>query len=586
MRSSARWALAPRSWRPGQRITAAPCRQTSGGRRRCRLESLIHTINTQRRRSSSMQVMRTFTTLRPRTATRQHGSSSRKVAISSASRQNSSLPQRISSSGSIRRSPAAAARHGHRRRRAAWPDSSRESNKRRPPQTGEIAVLLSCCMPCGALVPQKTQGCWVGTGWLSECSGLLSQSSSYFVRVLLQGAGQLARRFAGAEGAGAGHQHSFTNIRSSPLQELTTRRVLDSSLVDLQALMAQAQAMVDLAEQFRLQLARAPPESAGQEVRARRVFWRQIPARAAVLGISLSAGSVFDINCDISRHPRLQPLQAPCLLRAVHTPHHQCLARVTNCSLKMLFLVLRQVMSTDLSEDLVSMGIAAPVTKETAGRKYHKELSRQVRSVFSRIFHAIGSEALPPQAEGCRAHLSSLACAPAAGCQEDRISGRESVILLRTQIKAKWEAQHMLQMAVCTCAAGRLPAGAAGARWRHDDAARHILLVQPRARHRACLTRRPASGAAIRYLSETQETCWYNCWLCALAAAWTCSMAERELLKPTWSPILLRDEPIELFLWKGAQRASLLRQLFTWSGLWRRAGGEAPGQGRRARGAA
>lgn len=48
--------------------------------------------------------------------------------------------------------------------------------------------------------------------------------------------------------------------------------MLDSSLVDLQALMAQAQAMVDLAEQFRLQLARAPPESAGQEVRARRVF--------------------------------------------------------------------------------------------------------------------------------------------------------------------------------------------------------------------------------------------------------------------------------------------------------------------------
>lgn len=205
MRSSARWPLAPRSCRPGQRITAAPCRRTSGGRHRCRLESLIHTIKTQRRRSSSMQVMRTFATLRPRTATRQHGSSSRKVAISSASRQNSSLPQRISSSGSIRRSPAAAAWRGHRRRRAAWLDSSRESNKRRPPQTGEIAVLLSCCMPCGALVPQKTQGCWVGTGWLAECSGLLSEPSSYFVRVLLQGAGQLARRSAGAEGAGAGH---------------------------------------------------------------------------------------------------------------------------------------------------------------------------------------------------------------------------------------------------------------------------------------------------------------------------------------------------------------------------------------------
>lgn len=37
-------------------------------------------------------------------------------------------------------------------------------------------------------------------------------------------------------------------------------------------------------------------------------------------------------------------------------------------------------MAIDLLDDLVSMGIAAPVTKETAGRKYHKELARQVRA--------------------------------------------------------------------------------------------------------------------------------------------------------------------------------------------------------------
>ena len=36
-------------------------------------------------------------------------------------------------------------------------------------------------------------------------------------------------------------------------------------------------------------------------------------------------------------------------------------------------------MTTDLSDDLVSMGIAAPVTKETAGKKYYQQLARQVR---------------------------------------------------------------------------------------------------------------------------------------------------------------------------------------------------------------
>jgi hypothetical protein len=43
-------------------------------------------------------------------------------------------------------------------------------------------------------------------------------------------------------------------------------RVLDTALHDLQALMAQAQAMVDLAEQFRLQLARQPLEPGSEEV--------------------------------------------------------------------------------------------------------------------------------------------------------------------------------------------------------------------------------------------------------------------------------------------------------------------------------
>jgi EAP30/Vps36 family len=44
-----------------------------------------------------------------------------------------------------------------------------------------------------------------------------------------------------------------------------------------------------------------------------------------------------------------------------------------------------QTMAVDLTDDLVSMGIATPVTKETAGRKYHKELARQVTPVSNTL---------------------------------------------------------------------------------------------------------------------------------------------------------------------------------------------------------
>jgi EAP30/Vps36 family len=52
-------------------------------------------------------------------------------------------------------------------------------------------------------------------------------------------------------------------------------------------------------------------------------------------------------------------------------------------------------MAVDLTDDLVSMGIAAPVTKETAGRKYHKALAQQVTSwpgAFTHVccIHAAG----------------------------------------------------------------------------------------------------------------------------------------------------------------------------------------------------
>jgi len=36
-------------------------------------------------------------------------------------------------------------------------------------------------------------------------------------------------------------------------------------------------------------------------------------------------------------------------------------------------------LQSNVEDDLAAMGFAAPVTKEQAGRRYHKELARQVR---------------------------------------------------------------------------------------------------------------------------------------------------------------------------------------------------------------
>ena len=38
------------------------------------------------------------------------------------------------------------------------------------------------------------------------------------------------------------------------------------------------------------------------------------------------------------------------------------------------------VLQSNVEDDLAAMGFAAPVTKEQAGRRYHKELARQVRT--------------------------------------------------------------------------------------------------------------------------------------------------------------------------------------------------------------
>ena len=38
------------------------------------------------------------------------------------------------------------------------------------------------------------------------------------------------------------------------------------------------------------------------------------------------------------------------------------------------------LLQSDVVEDLAAMGFASPVTKEQAGRRYHKDLARQVRA--------------------------------------------------------------------------------------------------------------------------------------------------------------------------------------------------------------
>ena len=147
-------------------------------------------------------------------------------------------------------------------------------------------------------------------------------------------------------------------------------RVLDTALHDLQALMAQAQAMVDLAEQFRLQLARQPAEPGSEEV------WAPMHLQHSV---------------------RMLQAQAQA---------YASLLRMTFCP-KLSYVPSMQTMATDLTDDLVSMGIATPVTKETAGRKYHKELARQVTSLSSALsMHATNADQTMTQH-----HLQ-----PAMGC--------------------------------------------------------------------------------------------------------------------------------------------------------------------------
>ena len=51
-----------------------------------------------------------------------------------------------------------------------------------------------------------------------------------------------------------------------------------------------------------------------------------------------------------------------------------------------------QAMAVDLSDDLVSMGIAAPVTKESAGKQYHIQLARQVHSFDRSCAEGVGAQ--------------------------------------------------------------------------------------------------------------------------------------------------------------------------------------------------
>lgn len=42
-----------------------------------------------------------------------------------------------------------------------------------------------------------------------------------------------------------------------------------------------------------------------------------------------------------------------------------------------------ETMDPEMQQQLIEIGIASPVTKEMAGAEYHKQLSRQVRDLFS-----------------------------------------------------------------------------------------------------------------------------------------------------------------------------------------------------------
>ena len=138
-------------------------------------------------------------------------------------------------------------------------------------------------------------------------------------------------------------------------------------------------------------------------------------------------------------------------------------------------------LDADTALDLVNLGIVSPVTRQTAGSLYHRELSRQVRlgcCIFCGVLH-FGA------AFSCCRCCSQCMLRPAA------VHWRSTFALpcfppgLPTHLPA------CLPPCCPPChppAAGRLPAWPHGACQRHDALARCVLPVQSGPRRGAHLS--------------------------------------------------------------------------------------------------
>ena len=151
-------------------------------------------------------------------------------------------------------------------------------------------------------------------------------------------------------------------------------RTLEQAFVDLRGLMARAGEMVQLAERFRQALA----ERAAAEGEVRE------PPQAvhAEGGCACLCG-----RARLGREPLGLCMQRryACLGMAAGRLHAHASAKTRVTPAAEQGAPHEEWMDADMETELISMGIASPVTKASAGALYHRELSRQV----ARALHCV-----------------------------------------------------------------------------------------------------------------------------------------------------------------------------------------------------
>ena len=149
-----------------------------------------------------------------------------------------------------------------------------------------------------------------------------------------------------------------------------------------------------------------------------------------------------------------------------------------------------ETLDADMQRQLLEIGIASPVTREVAGALYHQQLSRQVRLQCLRAGLIASSTVVL-----CKGNKSSLASTSLCILRVCQVAVEKYAQPgLRGRHQALWKGPWSLAThgSVWGGAAGGLPGAPHAEGGRPGDPSRRVLPLQPRARHRADLPRRPA----------------------------------------------------------------------------------------------